>query len=1097
MPLASPPLWLRLSGLGPRKSSPVGGSIPSRWSVLLLICFLSGARLFGADWPTFRADNVRSGSTTESLSLPLSPLWSYQPAQAPAPAWPAPARGSIWQRLQQIQPRVAEDRASHPIIAGDRVFLASSSEDQVSCHDARTGRRLWRFFAEGPIRYAPAFSEGHVFFGSDDGWIYCLRAEDGSVRWRERVAPEDRRIPGNGRLISAWPIRTGVLVENGIAYCLAGLFPSQGVYAAAYRAADGTRLYRSQLNESPEGYLLGGRDELYVPTGRGTPIALDAKTGSFLRQYTGINGTFALVAQDQLVGRVHDSGTLDLFRTTEKLSIAHFPGRQMVVSSEISYLLGDRELAAIHRSRLVRLTSESKALERQLGEQRKRFAGVPEDAPGARQANETIRSLKKRLDQTQADLNSCELWRIPSTNWQVMILAGNQLYLGGAGQIGAADRTTGKLVWRQELPGRALGLAVANGQLYASTDSGGLHVFGSTNAVAASTLPSTINAAQPIRTPKVQSAATDPVSSEWIRQLHARPETRQGHAVVIGAHLESIARILASSTELLVTVVDRSPDAVRALREQLADEGRYGPRLHALRVETDTLPFTDGFANVVIASPPGGTPTPAAWPDAELKRILRPFGGMAWLPSDAQPYLAPPDPLAANWTHLYANPANTASTEDASIHADLALQWFGGPGPQSMTDRHLRATAPLVSGGRMILVGENQLMGVDAFNGTQWWHRPVPGLTRYSIPYDGGYVVMDGPSIFAAVQDQLWQIDSATGETILQLDPPASPSGKPSDWGYVGVLGERLFGTTQRTNAARREATYKAVDDAYLNRQPMVTSDQLFAIDRASGRRQWSYSKGAIINATITITDDSVCFFESRNPSTQSRAGERIGLRDLTATAFYLVQLDPATGATRWEQLLDLKECENILYLSASKDALVIVGSGISPSNDALYHVRVLDRASGRERWRASHPNGKPGELGHGEQVHHPVILGDLLVAEPVFYELATGKPFNPDGQPGHWPIVRPGHSCGTLSGAGRALFFRANNPTVLDLEKSVRGNSRFTRLAPSRPGCWINIIPANGLVLIPEASAGCVCNYSLQTSMAFRPRPRGTTSRP
>ena len=1057
---------------------------------VFLAWLLTSVASVGADWPTYRGDNRRSGSTVESLPIPLTRLWAHQPSQAPAPAWPPPARSSIWQRLQQLQPRVADDRTSHPIIAGDRVFIASSSEDHVACYDARTGQRLWRFFTEGPVRYAPTWSEGHVYFGSDDGWIYCLRAEDGSVRWRERVSPEDRRIPGNGRLISAWPIRTGVLVENGTAYCLAGLFPSQGVYVAAYRASDGQRLYRSTLNESPEGYLLGGREELYVPTGRGTPIAIDTKTGTLIRQYSSINGTFALVVQDQLVGRVSDSGSLDLFRTSEKLSIAHFPGRQMVVSGDVSYLLGDRELAAVDRARLVRLTTESKALERQLGAERKRLAGLSPDSNEAKAAQETVRASSKRLDLVQSELNNCELWRTSSTNWQVMLLAGNHLFLGGSGKIGAADRATGKLVWETEIPGRTLGLAAANGRLYASTDAGDLHVFGATTAIV-TTNPGQNQVANPPRPSRVPSAATDPVSSEWIRQLHARPETRQGHAVVIGAHLESIARILASSTELQVTLIDRSPEIVRALREQLTDEGRYGPRLHVLLGSDDTLPFTDGFANVVIASPPGGPVAPVLWRDAELKRILRPFGGIAWLTSTAEPYRAPADPLAGSWTHLYANPANTSSTEDASIHADLALQWFGGPGPQSMTDRHLRATAPLVSEGRMIVVGENQLLGIDAFNGTLWWHRAMPGLTRYSIPYDSGYVAMDGSSVFAAVQGQLWQLDSATGETVLRLDPPQSPGAKPSDWGYVGILGDRIFGTTQRTNAARREATYKAVDDAYLNRQPMVTSDQVFALDRTSGRVLWTRAKGAIVNATLTLTEDSASFFESRNPAILARAGERIGLRELTAAQFHLVHLDIATGIPRWEQAMDLKECENILYLAASKDGLVVVGSGINSSNDALYHVKVLDRATGRERWRASHANGKQGELGHGEQVHHPVILGDLLVTEPVFYDLASGNPFNPDGQPGHWPIVRPGHSCGTMSGAGRALFFRANNPTVLNLEKEVPGNSRFTRLAPSRPGCWINIIPANGLVLIPEASAGCVCNYSLQTSMVFRPRAR------
>jgi len=39
-----------------------------------------------------------------------------------------------------------------------------------------------------------------------------------------------------------------------------------------------------------------------------------------------------------------------------------------------------------------------------------------------------------------------------------------------------------------------------------------------------------------------------------------------------------------------------------------------------------------------------------------------------------------------------------------------------------------------------------------------------------------------------------------------------------------------------------------------------------------------------------------------------------------------------------------------------------------------------------------------------------------------------------------------------------------------------------------SRPGCWINIIPAGGMVLIPEASSGCTCSFPLQTSIAYRP---------
>ena len=33
-------------------------------------------------------------------------------------------------------------------------------------------------------------------------------------------------------------------------------------------------------------------------------------------------------------------------------------------------------------------------------------------------------------------------------------------------------------------------------------------------------------------------------------------------------------------------------------------------------------------------------------------------------------------------------------------------------------------------------------------------------------------------------------------------------------------------------------------------------------------------------------------------------------------------------------------------------------------------------------------------------------------------------------------------------------------------------------------------MIPASGLLLIPEGSSGCICSYPIQASIAFRPEP-------
>ncbi|MBL7134253.1 MAG: chitobiase/beta-hexosaminidase C-terminal domain-containing protein, partial [Phycisphaerae bacterium] len=39
------------------------------------------------------------------------------------------------------------------------------------------------------------------------------------------------------------------------------------------------------------------------------------------------------------------------------------------------------------------------------------------------------------------------------------------------------------------------------------------------------------------------------------------------------------------------------------------------------------------------------------------------------------------------------------------------------------------------------------------------------------------------------------------------------------------------------------------------------------------------------------------------------------------------------------------------------------------------------------------------------------------------------------------------------------------------------------------RPGCWINTIPAGGLVLMPDATTGCKCSYLNKATIALQPR--------
>jgi outer membrane protein assembly factor BamB len=464
---------------------------------------------------------------------------------------------------------------------------------------------------------------------------------------------------------------------------------------------------------------------------------------------------------------------------------------------------------------------------------------------------------------------------------------------------------------------------------------------------------------------------------------------------------------------------------------------------------------------------------------------------------------------AGEWTHQFANPANTSSSGDRRIHANLALQWFGGPGPDLMVDRHLRGPAPLSSQGRLFVPGENQMIAVDAYNGTVLWQKDLPGSQRYTMPYDAGYFSLSDDTLAVAVRDTCWLLNAADGQ-VSQTWPVPPPSGLTSKvhWGYTVLLGHQLFGTAQKATASRTKPGYEQIDVDYNNDQPLVTGLSLFQIDAQTGRTIWQRDRGVLLNTSLTLapyahsvptnlpsagpaSGHRIVFIEARDRELLDHPTGRIPLPRLLAGDPWIVAVDAQTGIAAWEKPLegDLARSRNVVYLAASGDHLILLGSHLDASRDTRYTVESRRLSDGSVRWTGSHLARVPGEFTHGEQVHHPVIPDDLLVAEPAVYDLVSGRRLPDAGGVNPWNLVRPGHSCGTLSAAGDCLFFRAGNPTVMDLRANLRAGYAPTKLSPSRTGCWINMIPAGGLLLIPEASAGCVCQFSLQTSMAFLPR--------
>ena len=255
--------------------------------VFALFCFPLNS-IVGSNWPTYQQDTRRSCISQDNLKTPLNLQWKYQAAIAPKPAWADPAKTDYWHREANLKPRVVFDKAYHVISVDNKVYFGSSADDKIYCLDANTGAEIWSYFTSGPVRLAPTYSNGLLYTGSDDGVVYCHNADSGELVWKINTAEGKRFIPGNERMISISPIRTGVLVDDGTAYFCSGMFPNEGVDLFAVNADNGKVIWKkSDLGISPQGYLLASEENIYIPTGRTTPKIFSRKDGEYIGSFAG------------------------------------------------------------------------------------------------------------------------------------------------------------------------------------------------------------------------------------------------------------------------------------------------------------------------------------------------------------------------------------------------------------------------------------------------------------------------------------------------------------------------------------------------------------------------------------------------------------------------------------------------------------------------------------------------------------------------------------------------------------------------------------------------------------------------------------------
>jgi outer membrane protein assembly factor BamB len=257
----------------------------------LVLPGMSGS-LLAADWPMWRYDANRSAASPEPLPAKLNLQWvrEYTPLK---PAWPDQAKMQF-------------DVVREPVVQGTTLYMNSSQADAVRALDTRTGEEKWIYFTDGPVRFAPVACQGNVYFTSDDGYLYCVNGETGTLNWKHRGGPSDRKILGNERLISTWPARGAPVIADGKVYFAASIWPFMGIFIHALDAKTGQpewtndgdgSLYMKQPHNTdafasiaPQGPMVVLGDKLLVPGGRSVPAYFDRKSGALLRYQLADNG---------------------------------------------------------------------------------------------------------------------------------------------------------------------------------------------------------------------------------------------------------------------------------------------------------------------------------------------------------------------------------------------------------------------------------------------------------------------------------------------------------------------------------------------------------------------------------------------------------------------------------------------------------------------------------------------------------------------------------------------------------------------------------------------------------------------------------------
>ena len=825
----------------------------------LVLCLLlvSSSSVAADDWPMWRHDSRRTGATDEVLARELHLQWVHTWPRL-EPAWKNPVN----------RKRMRFDRCYEPVVSGKTMFVGSSRTDRVTALETDTGRETWRFYTDGPVRFAPVAWKGKIYVASDDGHLYCLRAESGRLLWKFRGGPSDSKVLGNERLISTWPARGGPVLVDGTVYFAASIWPFMGTFIHALDAETGRGVWtndgsgstflkqsygpRAFAGVAPQGYLVAVGDRLLIPGGRSVPACYDRGTGRFLyyrmSDQTRWGGSFvsAIGGTFYNIGQMFDLGTGERMLQVGATRWGVPPG-EPVLTEDVIY--------ASNRVRAI----------------------VALDLKGIKAAETDRTTIDGTGTFTRKTWSIDTLWTGAERRLSTWIKAGPRIYSGALNTVSATDipapGAKPKVSWRTQIEGTPVSILAADGKLFVVTLEGRIYCFGP-GEVTPKTHPYRVAAALP--------------HDRWTEKAKSILRTTgvtEGYCLVFGVGTGRLVEALARQSRLHIVAVEPDREKVDAVRRRLDAAGLYGPRVAVIPAAPQTLPLPPYLASLIVVEDVRSAGF--ASDEAFIRKAfhsLRPYGGTvcmrqtsgrraavaaaaadAGLPgartktSEGLVLLVREGALpgSAEWTHQFANAANTLVSADKRVKLPLGLLWFGGSSNETVLPRHGMGPSPQVVHGRLFIEGPDALRATDVYTGRVLWEVSLPGLGKL---YDTGskqsgalatganYVAADD-AVYVAYGKSCLKLDPATGARLSELKlPPVAGGTETPSWGYLGIWQDVLV-------AGAEPMTFPDVKtQRSLGNDDDTASRRLVAMNRRTGDVLWTVeSNGGFRHSAVAL----------------------------------------------------------------------------------------------------------------------------------------------------------------------------------------------------------------------------------------------------